>query len=89
MFLPPKPILFQEKVVQRDDLMFWIFPDAYPEILDWLENDCAWAFWIQPKVEILAHAMGGQMEAKEFAKEVTFVDKGGALEFKLRWYKNV
>jgi hypothetical protein len=89
MFLPPKAILFDVKICQRDDVTFWIFPEAYPEVLDWLEKDCAWAFWLKPKVEIVGHAMGSQFESKEFAKEVTFVDKGGALEFKLRWYKNV
>lgn len=85
----PKPILFEEQVHQRDAVTFWIFPQAYPEILDWLEQDCAWAFWLKPKYQIEGHAMGSQFIPSEFAKEVQFLDQGGALEFKLRWYKNV
>lgn len=82
------PVLFEEKITQRDDVTFWIYNEADPAVLKWLKEDCSWAFWLTPKFQIEAHSMGSQFTPQEWGKEVKFMDKGGALEFKLRWYKN-
>jgi hypothetical protein len=72
-------------VEQLHDTKFLLLEAGGEEVLEWLARDCAWVFKHQP---LYTNERDLERAKVRHSHLITFVDRKGALEFKLRWYKN-
>lgn len=63
------------RVEQIDDLTYSIQNGFRQDVLDWLSDECSWK-----------HKLEGYQDGLRI--RITFEDKRGAVEFKLRWVGN-
>lgn len=63
------------RVEQIDDLNYSIQNGFRQDVLDWLSNECSWQ-----------HKLEGYQDGLRI--RITFEDKRGAVEFKLRWVED-